>query len=312
MWRNPATDRRVAVWAFAIILSCSRMLFVQPVLRMDQSSWCASHVAAFEFFGGTPARIVCDNLKTGVDRPDLYDPKINRAYAELAAYYRVLIDPPAPENQRINPGSSARCPISATRTSRAASHLTGADAGRRPGLVHRRLRAPQSPWSRRCATRGGVRRNRKAQSHSTSSETVRAGPLSGREGRPGLSRQGRQGPVFGALAADRPAGAGPHLRRRGADLPHRAGGRHACAAPVGAVDEPRALPAAQDRLHAADRGLVSGAGRADRSRRRRGRRRVVAGQRAAPAAGDPGHRPAAGPLRRRPPGRGLRPRPRGR
>jgi transposase len=93
MWRNPVTDRRVAVWAFAIILSCSRMLFVQPVLRMDQSSWCASHVAAFEFFGGTPARIVCDNLKTGVDRPDLYDPKINRAYAELAAYYGVLIDP---------------------------------------------------------------------------------------------------------------------------------------------------------------------------------------------------------------------------
>lgn len=35
-----------------MILSCSRALFVQPVLRMDQSSWNASHVAAFEFFGG--------------------------------------------------------------------------------------------------------------------------------------------------------------------------------------------------------------------------------------------------------------------
>ena len=93
MWRDPATDRRVAVWAFAMILTCSRMLFVQPVLRMDQSSWCASHVAAFEFFGGVPARMVCDNLKTGVDRPDLYDPKINRAYAELAAFYGLLIDP---------------------------------------------------------------------------------------------------------------------------------------------------------------------------------------------------------------------------
>lgn len=93
MWRDPATDRRVAVWAFAMILACSRMLFVQPVLRMDQSSWCASHVAAFEFFGGVPARMVCDNLKTGVDRPDLYDPKINRAYAELAAFYGLLIDP---------------------------------------------------------------------------------------------------------------------------------------------------------------------------------------------------------------------------
>ncbi|MCD2115118.1 IS21 family transposase [Rhodococcus rhodochrous] len=93
MWRDPATDRRVAVWAFAMILTCSRMLFVQPVLRMDQTSWCASHVAAFEFFGGTPARMVCDNLKTGVDRPDLYDPQINRAYAELADFYQVLIDP---------------------------------------------------------------------------------------------------------------------------------------------------------------------------------------------------------------------------
>lgn len=60
---------------------------------MHQSSWCASHVAAFEFFGGVPARLVPDNLKTGVTRPDLYDPKINKAYAELGAHYGCLIDP---------------------------------------------------------------------------------------------------------------------------------------------------------------------------------------------------------------------------
>jgi hypothetical protein len=43
-------------------------------------------LAAFEFFGGVPAgRIVLDNLKTGVVRPDLYDPKLNRAYAELVS-----------------------------------------------------------------------------------------------------------------------------------------------------------------------------------------------------------------------------------
>ena len=93
MWRDPASGRRVAVWVFAMILSCSRAMFVQPVLRMDQTSWNASHVAAFEFFGGVPARLVCDNLKTGVTRPDLYDPQINLAYGELAAYYGTLIDP---------------------------------------------------------------------------------------------------------------------------------------------------------------------------------------------------------------------------
>ena len=93
MWCDPASGRRVAVWVFAMILSCSRALFVQPVLRMDQTSWNASHVAAFEFFGGVPARLVCDNLKTGVMRPDLYDPQINLAYGELAAFYGTLIDP---------------------------------------------------------------------------------------------------------------------------------------------------------------------------------------------------------------------------
>jgi len=36
---------------------------------------------------------VIDNLHTGVDRPDLYDPKINRAYAEMAAHYACLVDP---------------------------------------------------------------------------------------------------------------------------------------------------------------------------------------------------------------------------
>ncbi len=93
MWLDPATGRRVAVWVFAMILSCSRALFIQPVLKMDQRSWNASHVAAFEFFGGVPARLVCDNLKTGVLRSDLYDPQINLAYRELAAFYGTLIDP---------------------------------------------------------------------------------------------------------------------------------------------------------------------------------------------------------------------------
>jgi transposase len=40
-----------------------------------------------------PRRLVPDNLRTGVDRPDLYDPKINRSYGELATHYGVLIDP---------------------------------------------------------------------------------------------------------------------------------------------------------------------------------------------------------------------------
>lgn len=92
-WVDPASGRMRRVWGFIIVLSCSRLLFLRPVLSMDLASWVESHVLAMEFFGGAPARIVPDNLKTGVIRPDLYDPLINKAFGEFAAYYGTLIDP---------------------------------------------------------------------------------------------------------------------------------------------------------------------------------------------------------------------------
>jgi transposase len=92
-WLDPASGRLRTVQAFVMVLCCSRHMFVRPVLTMDQRAWTECHVAAFGFFGGVPARLVPDNLKTGVDKPDLYDPKLNRSYAELAAHYGCLIDP---------------------------------------------------------------------------------------------------------------------------------------------------------------------------------------------------------------------------
>ena len=92
-WVDPVSGLRRRVWAFVMVLACSRHMFVRPVFTMDQRSWTASHVAAFEFFGGVPRRLVPDNLRTGVDKPDLYDPKINRSYAELGVHYGTLIDP---------------------------------------------------------------------------------------------------------------------------------------------------------------------------------------------------------------------------
>jgi hypothetical protein len=93
MWLDPASGRRRTVWAFVMVLCCSRHMFVRPTLVMDAHEWTVAHVEAFAFFGGVPARLVPDNLKTGIDKPDLYDPKINRSYAELAAHYGTLIDP---------------------------------------------------------------------------------------------------------------------------------------------------------------------------------------------------------------------------
>jgi transposase len=92
-WADPATGKTRRVWAFVMVLSASRHLFVRPVLAMPLSAWIEAHVAALGFFGGAPRRLVTDNLKASVISPDLYDPKLNRTYAELASHYGMLVDP---------------------------------------------------------------------------------------------------------------------------------------------------------------------------------------------------------------------------
>lgn len=106
-WFDPRAGRRRRVWAFSMVLRYSRHLFIRPVIRMDQRAWVESHVWAFEFFGGCPRRVVPDNLKAGVVKPDLYDPKINRAYAELAGHYGVLIDPARAHHPKDKPSIEA-------------------------------------------------------------------------------------------------------------------------------------------------------------------------------------------------------------
>lgn len=93
LWGDPVAGRRRRLWAFVMVLSHSRHMFVRVVERMDQATWQECHVGAFEFWGGTPRRVVLDNLATGVLKADLYDPKFNRGYAELASHYGMLIDP---------------------------------------------------------------------------------------------------------------------------------------------------------------------------------------------------------------------------
>jgi len=92
-WLDPRTGKFRRVWAFVMVLAFSRHMFVRPTFSMSQSEWTAAHVEGFDYFGGVPRRLIPDNLKTGVIKPDIYDPGLNRSYAELAEHYGVLIDP---------------------------------------------------------------------------------------------------------------------------------------------------------------------------------------------------------------------------
>lgn len=84
-------DRKV--YAFVMTLSHSRYRYVEFVTSQDQISWCQSHINAFQFFGAVPKRVLLDNLKSGVIKPDIYDPIINKSYQELSHFYSFIIDP---------------------------------------------------------------------------------------------------------------------------------------------------------------------------------------------------------------------------
>ena len=67
-WLDPVTGKACTIWAFVMVLACSRHLFVRPVIRLDQQSWSECHVAAFAFFGGVPARLVPENVPRNIFR----------------------------------------------------------------------------------------------------------------------------------------------------------------------------------------------------------------------------------------------------
>lgn len=87
------TGRNRVVYAFCGILSHSRLPFVQFVYTQEQQSFVGSIVGMFEYYGGTTTTLAMDNLKSGVVKPDLWDPKLNKSCAEMAEHYGVFIDP---------------------------------------------------------------------------------------------------------------------------------------------------------------------------------------------------------------------------
>lgn len=90
---DPITGKHKVVSAFIGTLSHSRHKYVEFVYTQNQRSFVASHVNMFEYFGGVPDRVNPDNLKSGVIKPDLYDPQLNRTYQEMAEHYHCFVDP---------------------------------------------------------------------------------------------------------------------------------------------------------------------------------------------------------------------------
>jgi len=58
-----------------------------------QESWINAHVQTFNRLGGVPLIVIPDNCKTAVNKPNYYDPGLNKTYYDLSLYYNVAIIP---------------------------------------------------------------------------------------------------------------------------------------------------------------------------------------------------------------------------
>ena len=85
---------------FVAVLGASPYTFARATLSQDLGNWVQCHVAAFEYFQGTPRLVVPDNPRTAVDRACRYEPDLNRTYHEMALHYGVAVMPARPRKPR--------------------------------------------------------------------------------------------------------------------------------------------------------------------------------------------------------------------
>lgn len=88
------TGEIITAYLFVATMPYSQKSYVEATTDMKEQSWLACHVNMFKYFGGTPVKIVCDNLKTGVNsHPKRGEIILNEAYLTLGEYYSVAIMP---------------------------------------------------------------------------------------------------------------------------------------------------------------------------------------------------------------------------
>ena len=90
---NPETGEVTPAQVFVAVLPASSYTYVEIQANQELQHWLAGHVHAFEFFGGVPKILRPDNLKSGVKKPNYYEPDLNPSYQELAEHYHVAVLP---------------------------------------------------------------------------------------------------------------------------------------------------------------------------------------------------------------------------
>jgi transposase len=85
---------------FVAVLGASNFTYAEATWTQGLSDWIGAHTRVFAAIGGVPRLLVPDNAKVAVIKACLYEPQVNRTYAEMAAHYGTAVLPTRPHRPR--------------------------------------------------------------------------------------------------------------------------------------------------------------------------------------------------------------------
>lgn len=97
---DPQSGEKRKAQIFVAVLGASNFTYVEATFTQQLPDWIGSHVRAFEYFGGVARLLVPDNLKSGVNKSDRYEPILSRTYAEMLEHYDTAALPTRPKKPR--------------------------------------------------------------------------------------------------------------------------------------------------------------------------------------------------------------------
>jgi transposase len=94
------TGELIEVELFVAVLGASSYTYAEATWTQQLPDFIASNVRALQYFGGVPAAITPDQLKSAVTTACAYDPAIQRTFDELASHFGTTILPARPKKPR--------------------------------------------------------------------------------------------------------------------------------------------------------------------------------------------------------------------
>ncbi len=97
---DPESGEVREVELFVAVLGASSYTYAEATESQQSADFIASHVRAFEYFGGVAELLVPDQLKSAVTKACRYEPGLQRTYEEMAEHYGTAAMPARPRKAK--------------------------------------------------------------------------------------------------------------------------------------------------------------------------------------------------------------------